>query len=347
MRRVILAGALAVMAGPVLAQAPAATPAPGPLITKPDWLRKPSGEDLANVWPAEASKKGVGGKATIACTVNISGTLRDCKVVSETPEGLGFGPAALMLSGSFQMKPQTVDGKPVAGAEVRIPLSFVGGYRASGPTIAALNAPVWTKAPSFADMAAAWPRAAGDLAEGGATLRCRIASTGSLRDCQRLSQLPTNKGFGDAAMGLVSRFQIFMAPEEAAKIKGGVVNVPFRFLNPNTPAGQAKKISQPRWIVQIKPEAVLALYPDKAADAGVRSGQGVADCLVAPDGKLTGCKVAREKPEGLGFGDAAVAIAGVMQMNPWTDDGRPVDGARLKLPINFTQAEEAAPKAKP
>ena len=43
----------------------------------------------------------------------------------------------------------------------------------------------------------------------------------------------------------------------------------------------------------------------------------------------------------------AVAIAGVMQMNPWTDDGRPVDGARIRLPINFTQAEEPAPKAKP
>ena len=350
MRRVLLATILAALAGPaVVAQTtPPPTAKAEPVITKPEWLRKPSGADISNVWPAEAARKGVGGKALISCIVNVTGTLRNCTIVSETPEGLGFGPAALMLAGSFQMKPRMVDGKPVEGATVRIPLSFAGGYRSSGgATAAGINAPVWMKAPSFADMAAAWPRSAGDIAEGGATLRCRIMSTGYLKDCQRLAQLPSGKGFGDAAMELVGRFQLYMAPEEAARVKNGLVNVPFRFLNPATPEGQARKVSKPRWIVQINPEKVLALYPDKAADAGIRKGSGAADCLVAVDGKLTDCKVARETPADLGFGPAAVAIAGVMQMNPWTDDGRPVDGARIRLPINFTQADEPAPKATP
>jgi TonB family protein len=347
-RRVLLAAGVVLLGGAsALAQTPPESGKAEPVITKPEWLRKPSGDDINNVWPAEAAKKGVGGRAVIVCTVNVSGTLRDCKIVSETPEGLGFGPAALMLAGSFQMKPQTVDGKPVEGSSVRIPLNFAGGYRNNGPTRAAINQPVWIKAPSFADMAAAWPRSAGDAPEGSANLRCTVMSTGYLKDCVRLTQLPVNKGFGDAAMTLVGKFQLFMSPEEAAKVKGGLVNVPFRFLNPDTPAGQARKVPNPRWTVTVRQDKVLALYPDIAADAGVKSGQGVADCLVAADGKLTDCKVARAKPEALGFGEAAVAVAGVMQMNPWTADGRPVDGARIRLPINFTQADEPAAKAKP
>jgi hypothetical protein len=34
-----------------------------------------------------------------------------------------------------------------------------------------------------------------------------------------------------------------------------------------------------------------------------------------------------------------------MRMNPWTSEGRPVQGARIKLPINFNLAEAAAPAA--
>ena len=346
MRRVLLATALAGLAGAVAAQTP---PVPRePVITKPQWERKPSGEDVNRLWPAAAARKGIGGRAVLSCTVTATGTMSDCTIVSETPEGYGFGASALMLSGSFKMKPLTVDGLPVGGATVRIPLSFSsGGDSFGGATrgVPALTEPVWARAPSFADMAAAWPVSAGDSADGNVTLRCRVTASGGLKDCRQLAQGPGD--FGAAAMRLTDRFQLMIGTEDAFKVRDGLVNVRFHFLNPGTPAGQARKVADPRWIVQIKQDRVLALYPDIAADAGVKAGQGVADCLVAPDGKLTDCKVAREKPEALGFGSAAVAIAGVMQMNPWTDAGRPVDGARIRLPINFTQADETAPKAKP
>lgn len=341
MRRVLLAIAMAGLAGAVAAQT-------APIITNPGWLRKPTPEEMMAVWPAEAARKGVSGKAVISCSVNVTGALQGCTVVSEDPVGSGFGQAALLLAGSFKMKPRMVDGKPEAGATVKIPINFVSmGPFGGGKTTPALSQPVWIKAPGFADMAAAWPKGAGDLQEGAATLRCSVSSTGGLRNCQRYNELPRGKGFGAAAMGMVDRFELKVSEADLKQVKGGLINVPFRFLNPASPDSAARRVAKPRWIVQVRQDQVLALYPNIAADAGVRSGQGVADCLVAADGKLTDCKVAREKPEALGFGAAAVSVAGVMQMNPWTDEGRPVDGARIRLPISFTQAEESAPKAKP
>lgn len=316
--------------------------AAGPVITSPNWLRKPTPDEMMAVWPAEAARRGDGGKATIACTVNITGTLQGCTVVSEDPPGVGFGQAALLLAGAFKMKPMMVDGKPVAGGTVRIPIAWKGGSGgAGGKTTPALSLPIWARGPSFEDMAAAWPKGAEGLQEGGVTLRCTVSATAGLRNCQKLNELPQGKGFGSAAMGLVDRFELKLNPEELKALKGGIINVTFRFLNPASEASRERKLSKPRWIVQLHPEKVLALYPDTAADAGVRQGTGVAECRVAPDGRLTDCKVARETPEGLGFGPAAVGIAGVMQMNPWTDEGRPVDGALIRLPIKFQQADEA------
>jgi TonB family protein len=94
------------------------------IISNPDWLEKPSGEDLARYYPVLATELSLEGKTTISCQVDFQGKLVDCKALAAAPAGLGFGEAGVELAKYFRMKPKTLNGRPVDGGTVRIPLSF-------------------------------------------------------------------------------------------------------------------------------------------------------------------------------------------------------------------------------
>ena len=63
--------------------------------------------------------------AEMSCTVMASGKLDACRIVSESPPGMGFGAAALKLRSVFRMSVTTEGGRPVGGAIVNIPIRFM------------------------------------------------------------------------------------------------------------------------------------------------------------------------------------------------------------------------------
>lgn len=97
---------------------------PTPVITHPDWIRKPNFAQMQRVFPERAIRMGVAGQATLACIVAANGSVGGCQVVSEDPGDYGFGKAAIRLQPYFRMKPAMVDGKAVDGAVVKIPVRF-------------------------------------------------------------------------------------------------------------------------------------------------------------------------------------------------------------------------------
>jgi len=102
----------------------AANPAPPRVVGKPDWVQKPTGEDMKDLYPKAAEKALKEGNAVVRCIVRKDGSLRDCKVIKQAPAAYGFGAAALKMSPRFRMKTVDGDGHPTAGASVNIPIKF-------------------------------------------------------------------------------------------------------------------------------------------------------------------------------------------------------------------------------
>src|SRR5579884_4048256 len=98
----LLIGLATTTTGFTQSDTPTATANP---VTRPDWIRKPSGRDLARLYPEEAMRRNIGGDVVVSCAISEAGTLTDCVTTQEEPKDLGFGEATIRLAAIFKMRP--------------------------------------------------------------------------------------------------------------------------------------------------------------------------------------------------------------------------------------------------
>jgi protein TonB len=88
------------------------------------------------------------------------------------------------------------------------------------------------------------------------------------------------------------------------------------------------------WTEQAHARDFARLYPRPARNANI-GAYVTFDCLVASDGQLTGCTITREEPPGYGFDEATIVITQKFRVAPFTTDGIPTAGGRVRRTIRW------------
>lgn len=131
---VVIPGLVAVLGAPVPAfgppvpttsdvQASTAAPTdPVPANAGPTWVRPP--RVTVDDYPRRAIDRGVSGLAAITCKPSADGRPTSCRIVTETPAGLGFGAAALRVVERARLTPLGANDDPEAvfTVTIRFPL---------------------------------------------------------------------------------------------------------------------------------------------------------------------------------------------------------------------------------
>lgn len=87
------------------------------------FTQRPSARRIADLYPSNALRDGIGGRVELSCRVQSNLTLA-CSVASETPRGQGFGDAAVRASSSYRARATLSDGASAIGTTTRIAVSF-------------------------------------------------------------------------------------------------------------------------------------------------------------------------------------------------------------------------------
>lgn len=194
---------------------------------------------------------------------------------------------------------------------------------AAGPGATASKPPKseWVRYPEPADWTAVAPEPArrGQFAR--AVMRCALADSGDLEKCRITREMPAGSGVGAALLSLAPKFgRARPGPKSLRE-----VDVPGAWTTVDRP---------PDWVKRPSATELRAVFPSDAYDKGI-SGSAIIDCIATIQGGLSECVVLDERPAGMAFGGAAIALTPQFSMRSATLKGAPVPSI-VRVPINFT-----------
>lgn len=232
---------------------------------------------------------------------------------------------------------------PVAGLALSASAALLMAAPAEAKDAVVLTDTAWTEAPSFADVAAAYPAAARAKGQKGEVmLSCAFSGMGRLRQCETISESPDGGGFSQAARSLTGHFQGPTELPGGRTVAGVHAQIVFKFIPAQL---EARTVVRPEWTMLPTPAQFQAAFPESASKAGVLKAKAVMNCMVTAEGGLADCQTVSEDPAGYGFGQATLPLAGAFRLKIWTADGQPVVGGLVRVPIRYDLKQAPLPEA--
>lgn len=325
--------AAALLSAPASAQdVPAQAPS---VIRNPRWLQRP--EHPAALVEALMALGPRGSLAlTVRCTAQADGTLTDCEARDDDdrPPNRAVASAVQEMVAGARVSPRTVDGAPTAS-----PLTFVIHMYTSQGRSGREIIPVWSEAPTTAQIAAARPAALRDRI-GNAQATCGLTEDGRPTRCEIEYERPRNAGVGEAFKTLLPSFRTGSALPDGVNRRNTYVRISLTLPNSESVI-DGTQLSRPSWMVTPTEADLKALYPERARAAGITRGQATVDCEVREGGWLGGCRALTAQPADVGFDSAASEIAKLFAVSPW-NGGSPTTGRTVRLPFQFVDPAPGA-----
>lgn len=304
------------------------------------WLIRPDAIPVGLFYPEAANDQFVAGRVRLECTPRIDQRI-DCRTVSETPAGWGFGEAAVAASRSYRMQANMRGGHIIGSPHVAVNLAFSPYHEDSSASADALDLPQWEAAPNADAVRAAWPEGASHPnVRGRATLSCTVTQDRAL-SCTLVRESQTGLGLGRAALALAPQFRVLASESafvERHRATPFLLPVNFGFAPSYEPIS---RVTTGETSVVISPPAavVSTVYPPRARAAHI-SGVAIVTCTARSEG-APNCVLKSEAPAGQGFGDAALMLANAaMAMSP-NDALLPGDQIEIRVPFDAPAADAA------